>query len=1209
MSRRRFALLCSACVAPAVMVVLILALAAPAAAGPAETQGQIIWNYFDSLSAGTRVAEQYASQHLHFINDYQAGEVFRASPQITAHPNANSGANVLVNTSYDSEIFSSANVPLVYWFDVPVAGVGMVMGTPTSCTSAYPATVTIHDCNGAILDTKTVTVTSEFDTMLQMYDPGGERIRSVRVSYGGSTCPEAIDSLAYQLSTGAVCTDTTAPVVTITSHQNFQTVNQATISLRGVVTETSGIIKSLKVNGGPAQITPSSTAGVFTFQKLVNLNEGSNTVTVLATDAADNKGSASIVLNRGTPTSVSIAQFHLTQRGVMTNTVCDVDTPLVAGKSTLVRLHLNVRTATGAATYADGVKLTLWRDTYFSPDVKVGEYWGTTTSPYLSAFDSPSEMAGIHFWLDGDQFDTAGDYKFEFQAYNGLTPILGPQVASCGGSQYFEFDETDSMQILLLPVEAGLNSTLNASDHYANAAAQLHALERTYPVRDGVEPLWWKTDAGVRYAEVNPLHLCDGSAAMQQSSNFCGGTGWTWKMIDRDASGILRRADYGTVTNAAITTCVANDHIIGGRVSSSATFTYAFDSQLGIFRGGAHPGWLGAKAAGPLDEDHDGDIDNADMAHYVAEFLDAQSGQWRTNLAQGYEHGETFRFFRDQDNNRCNGRTTEPQADVRTLWENMQGLLFTPAALAMNWYNNVTAAGTANDVEFATMWFPKKLTAIDNGAFGSYGPGSSQPALKSNWIVVDSTSTLAHELGHNKGNLPDLYTNTECQRAETREPAWATYVDYESVPTNDIFAVMACDRAANRVIHLKAHYQTLFDRLDLATAGAAQEERGFGVAGAVSEGGGLLWLETAVAENAILTPTDPDSPLRLVLYVRGGEPSEYGIPFEGQVFPPQGYDTWEATFTEFRAVVPYPDDVTAAGLFLGRELLGRWARSEAPPAIYVEEPRGGSEFESYGEARITWDWHDPDSEQVVFSIDYSPDGGESWLPVAANLPGSEFIWDLSSAPGTAGRSGLIRVTGNDGFNTGSGETAEPFAVAGKPPGVAIISPSPEREFSQCAPVHLKGAAHDPENRLAAVYWAVDGPAVSEELTAQIGPLPPGPHHVVLTAVDDEELIGVAETTIFVYGDADCDGMSDEFEEHFGFDPGNVVDAGWDLDEDELPNFDEAWRRLDPRNPDTDGDGYPDGVEVREGSDPGDPDDTPWTPPAGERVHLPLLLRR
>ena len=68
-------------------------------------------------------------------------------------------------------------------------------------------------------------------------------------------------------------------------------------------------------------------------------------------------------------------------------------------------------------------------------------------------------------------------------------------------------------------------------------------------------------------------------------------------------------------------------------------------------------------------------------------------------------------------------------------------------------------------------------------------------------------------------------------------------------------------------------------------------------------------------------------------------------------------------------------------------------------------------------------------------------------------------------------------------------------------------------------------------------------------------------------------------------------------------------SGWDLDEDGLPNFDEAWRRLDPLNPDSDGDGYPDGVEVREGSDPTDPDDTPWTPPAGERVHLPLLLRR
>ena len=145
-----------------------------------------------------------------------------------------------------------------------------------------------------------------------------------------------------------------------------------------------------------------------------------------------------------------------------------------------------------------------------------------------------------------------------------------------------------------------------------------------------------------------------------------------------------------------------------------------------------------------------------------------------------------------------------------------------------------------------------------------------------------------------------------------------------------------------------------------------------------------------------------------------------------------------------------------------------------------------------------------------------------------------------------------------------------------------------------------------------MLWAIDlgaGSLLKLDLIDQIGPLSPGSQHVLLTAIDDQELVGETETMIFVLGDADCDGMSDEFEEQFGFDPGNVVDAGWDLDEDGLPNFDEAWRRLDPLNPDTDGDGQPDGIEVQEGSDPTDPDDVPWTPPEGNRVHLPLILRR
>ena len=209
MNRRTISLLCSACVAPAILAILIVALATTVAAGPADADGQIIWIYFDSLSAGTRVAEQYAAQHVHFLNDYQAGATYRASPQITTHRNADSSPKVLLNSSYDSEVFSSSNIPMVFWFDTPVAGVGMTLGVPTTCIHSYPATISIHDCNGVVLAQKTFTATSAFNTAFQMYDPGGERIRSVRISYGASTCPETIDSLAFQLSTGAVCTDTT----------------------------------------------------------------------------------------------------------------------------------------------------------------------------------------------------------------------------------------------------------------------------------------------------------------------------------------------------------------------------------------------------------------------------------------------------------------------------------------------------------------------------------------------------------------------------------------------------------------------------------------------------------------------------------------------------------------------------------------------------------------------------------------------------------------------------------------------------------------------------------------------------------------------------------------------------------------------------------------------------------------------------------------
>lgn len=69
------------------------------------------------------------------------------------------------------------------------------------------------------------------------------------------------------------------------------------------------------------------------------------------------------------------------------------------------------------------------------------------------------------------------------------------------------------------------------------------------------------------------------------------------------------------------------------------------------------------------------------------------------------------------------------------------------------------------------------------------------------------------------------------------------------------------------------------------------------------------------------------------------------------------------------------------------------------------------------------------------------------------------------------------------------------------------------------------------------------------------------------------------------GDIDGDGMPDDYERQFNFDPNNPADAAADADGDGLTNLQEYQLGTGPRTVDTDGDDISDGLEVQTGTDP------------------------
>ncbi|WP_248344101.1 PKD domain-containing protein [Anaeromyxobacter paludicola] len=92
-------------------------------------------------------------------------------------------------------------------------------------------------------------------------------------------------------------------------------------------------------------------------------------------------------------------------------------------------------------------------------------------------------------------------------------------------------------------------------------------------------------------------------------------------------------------------------------------------------------------------------------------------------------------------------------------------------------------------------------------------------------------------------------------------------------------------------------------------------------------------------------------------------------------------------------------------------------------------------------------------------------------------------------------------------------------------------------------------------------------------------------------------------------DADCDGMPDDWELKYGFDPHFAGDALLDADGDGLTNLEEYLRGTNPRNRDTDGDGVSDGDEIAMGTNPLDSrDQKPSLVPPSPRTSDPGLVR-
>ncbi len=170
------------------------------------------------------------------------------------------------------------------------------------------------------------------------------------------------------------------------------------------------------------------------------------------------------------------------------------------------------------------------------------------------------------------------------------------------------------------------------------------------------------------------------------------------------------------------------------------------------------------------------------------------------------------------------------------------------------------------------------------------------------------------------------------------------------------------------------------------------------------------------------------------------------------------------------------------------------------PTITLISPGAGMVAGADFDAR--WRAADPDGDPLLFTVQYSRDGGKEWMTLVAGRPLTPTLGVFSlpihsaSLPGTTAPGSKIRVAVSDGLNSAVAESGV-FHVPARQLDAAIELPAADRPAESGTTLRLRGAAHNPntgEILRDGLTWKVVVDAHEVEATGHdvaIGGLPSG----------------------------------------------------------------------------------------------------------------------
>ena len=209
-----------------------------------------------------------------------------------------------------------------------------------------------------------------------------------------------------------------------------------------------------------------------------------------------------------------------------------------------------------------------------------------------------------------------------------------------------------------------------------------------------------------------------------------------------------------------------------------------------------------------------------------------------------------------------------------------------------------------------------------------------------------------------------------------------------------------------------------------------------------------------------------------------------------------------APYEDFQAVLAWHDQAQSLAVVRERQEVARWQIEEPAAGRVVTNLSYRGEARETGEPVLRVSWRARPSERRRYMLRFTPDGGESWLAVAAGLQETRVDVDEGGLP--AGGRCRFQVLASTGFRT-TVEESEEFPLAPRQRQIVILEPRDGAELTYGGPIWLAGAAGSllgEEGRTIDAFWSSNRDGfLGDGLSVFAQRLSPGRHALTLTVED------------------------------------------------------------------------------------------------------------